>query len=219
MGVIGTTLKATSRRAAWPLVQRNSTLEEMMPAKILSACTLCALLFFFSHQLKAQEIVHALCGTVSSINGANKTITLFEDGGSRGTFKEMSSSSTRIAFDKKLSGQVISAKDFQKQGDYVVLFYFGLEDNRTAVAVESLGSGPFSSMTGEVTKWNGRDRTVSVRDKDGTVRSFKVDAKTVAETYQGAIDGSKFDAANGAQVRVVSSTKDGAATVLFIREK
>jgi hypothetical protein len=101
----------------------------------------------------------------------------------------------------------------------VVLFYFGQDENRTAVAVKSLGQGPFSSTTGEVTEWNSHDHKVSVRDQSGTIHSFKIDAQTVAETYMGAVNGSKFDFDKGDHVRLVSSLKDGAQTVLFIREK
>lgn len=190
-----------------------------MMKQFLGVCVLVGSLLFPAPQLVAQEIVHALCGTVTSINTADKTITLFQDSGSRVTFKVMSSPNTRIAFDKKIAEEVTAAKEFQKQGAYVILFYFGNEESRTAVALKSLGSGPFSSTTGEVTKWNGHDNTVSVRDKDGTIHSFKVDAQTVAETYMGVVNGSRFDVDKGEHVRLVSSMKNGSPAALFIREE
>lgn len=167
----------------------------------------------------AQEIVHALCGTVSSINPAAKTITLFQDSGSPATFNVMSSSKTRIAFDKTVASAATAAKEFQKQGSYVILFYFGTNENKTAVALKNLGSGPFSSTTGEVTDWNGHDRKISVRDKDGAVHSFTVSPQTVAETYMGVVNGSKFDADKGEHVRIVSSRTGDSPTALFVREQ
>ena len=110
--------------------------------KFLSISMFVGSILFLPFQLRAQEIVHALCGTVSSINTANNTITLFKDTGSPATFFVKSSSSTRIAFDKKVADEVTAAKEFQKQGAYVILFYYGIQENLTAVAVKNLGAGP-----------------------------------------------------------------------------
>ena len=89
--------------------------------KCLGICVVVGI-FFLSRQAIAQEIVHALCGTVTSINSADKTLTLFQDSGSRANFKIMSASSTRIAFDKKIADEATAAKEFEKQGAYVILF-------------------------------------------------------------------------------------------------
>ena len=185
----------------------------------LCECIVACSLLFVGPQLVAQQIVHALCGTVSSINTANQTITLFQDSGSPATFRVMASSGVRIAFDKKIADEVTAAKEFQKKGAYVVLFYFGTDDNRTAVALKSLGKGPFSSTTGEVIDWSGRNHKLSLRDKDGAIHSFLIDPKAVAETYLGVVNGSKVDLDKGERVRLVSSLNDGTSTVLFIREK
>jgi hypothetical protein len=190
-----------------------------MKKHFMSVSILVGLLLAAVHHLPAQEIVHALCGTVSSINTADKTITLFQDSGSRATFRVMSSSHARIAFDDKIANEATAAKEFQKKGAYVILFYFGTAENRTAVALKSLGKGPFSSATGEVTEWSGHNHKLSVRGKDGAIHSFLIDSQTVAETYLGAVNSSKVDLDKGDQVRLVSALKNGTPTVLFIREK
>ena len=185
----------------------------------LSVCVLVTSLFPAAREGASQEIVHALTGSVSSINTANGSITLLQDSGSKSTFKVTSSSTKHVAFDKKVAEDAVAANNFGKQGAYVVVFYFGTEDDRTAVAIKSLGEGPFSSLTGEVSNWNGHDHTLSVSDKDGIVHYFKVDTQTVAETYMGVVDGSKFDIDKGDRVRLVSSMKNRVPTVLFIRQK
>jgi hypothetical protein len=197
----------------------KSYLEETIMKKTLGILVLGCSLVCLPPQLLAQEIVHALCGTVSSINPADKTITLFQDTGSPATFNVMNSSRTRIAFDKKVAAEVTAAKEFQKKGAYVILFYFGTQENRTAVAVKSLGAGPFSSTSGEVTDWNGHSNTLSVRGKDGAVYSYKIGPKTVVETYMGVVNGEKVDLDKGDRVRLVSSSEDGTPTALFIREE
>jgi len=187
--------------------------------KILFASILVSSLVLFALPSQSQEIVHAMAGTVSSIDPATKTLTLFQDSGSPATFSINPSQGKRVAFDKKVASEVTAAKEFQKQGAYVILFYYGVEENRTAVAVKNLGAGPFTAATGEVTDWNGHTQTISIRGNDGAVHSFKFDPQTVAETYQGAVDGSRFDVNKGEQVRLVASTKNGTPTVLFIRER
>ena len=187
--------------------------------KLLFASMLVAYLLCLPVQSPCQEIVHAMCGTVSSIDPAGKTLTLFQDTGSQATFSINPSQTKRVSFDKKVASEVTPARSFQKQGAYVILFYYGVEENRTAFAVKNMGAGPFTSATGEVTDWNGHTQTISVLGKDGAVHSYKFDPQTVAETYQGAVDGSRFDVNKGEQVRLVALAKNGTPTVLFIREK
>ena len=184
----------------------------------LCMCVVAGSLLAVAYPASSQQIVHALTGTVSSIDSASKTITLFQDSGSSETYGVLSAK-TRLAFDKRIEADATEAKTFETNGAYVILFYFGTDQSRTAVAVKSLGQGPFSTTTGEVTNWNGHQNTISVKGDDGKVQSFKVDDQTVAETYTGVVNGSKFDAGKGDQVRIVSTLRDGRPMVLFIREK
>lgn len=166
----------------------------------------------------AQEIVHALTGTVSSIDASGQTITLFQDGGARSTFKVMSSTAQRISFDKRVADDTTAVKEFRKRGAYVILFYFGINENRTAVALQSLGDGPFSSTSGKVKNFDRHKGALTVVGGDGKQHSFKLNERTVAETYAGAVDGSELHAEKGAHVRVVSAMENGTPTVLFIRQ-
>jgi len=165
---------------------------------------------------KAQEIVHALTGTVTEIEPAQKSITVLQDSGAKNTFKMMASSKTRISFDKSIEDEATSAQQFQKQGAYVILFYFGVDQNRTAVALKNLGPGPFSATTGKITNWDGHKHKLDVVGKDGKTSSFTVVDQTVAETYRGAVNGSDFHPDKGNHVRVVSSIENGKPTALFI---
>lgn len=182
----------------------------------LRISVLAGFLITLEHSVMAQEIVHALTGTVSAIDPADKTITVLQDGGSTGTFKVSSSSKTRISFDKDVQEQSTSAPQFQKKGAYVILFYFGMDQNRTAVALKNMGQGPFSSTTGTVKSWDGHKGQLIVSAKDGKAHSYTVTNASVAETYSGAVNGSDFRAEKGDHVRVVSSTINGTPTALFI---
>lgn len=166
----------------------------------------------------AQQVVHALTGTVSSISDATKTITVFQDSGSSGVFKMMSDSRTRIDFDKKVAAGTTRADAFNTEGAYAIVFYFGDDDDRRVVALKSLGKGPFTSTVGTVAKFEAHGRSISVVDNTGAVKTFRISAATVAEGGAGVEEGFKLQVEKGARVRVVSSMEDGTPTALFVRE-
>lgn len=166
----------------------------------------------------AQEMIHALTGTVSAIDTSAKTITVMQDSGSEGEFHALTNPKTRINFDKKVEATTTAATSFDKQGAYAIIFYFGTDSNRTAVALKSLGKGPFTAITGTVTEYDGHSHSITVKDDKGATQTFRIDPQTVAETYMGVVEGSKFDAHKGDNVRIVGSTADGATTALFVRD-
>jgi hypothetical protein len=188
-----------------------------MRRALLGACVFAGCILSASVPLASQEVIHALTGTVRAINENAKTITVFQDNGSEGVFQQMSNSKTRIAFDKKVADATTAATKFDKSGAYAIVFYFGNSDNRTAVALKSLGAGPFESTVGTVTKVEGHNR-ITVVDKAGAVHTFKIDKDTVAEGGMGVVVGDKFNVRNGDQMRVVSTAAGSDSTALFMRQ-
>jgi hypothetical protein len=185
----------------------------------VAACAVTCSVAALSVPSSAQEIIHALTGTVSAIDTAGKTITLFQDAGSQPVVYQLwNNGKTRISFDKHIQPETVAATNFDKQGAYAIVFYYGGDSDRTAVAVESLGTGPFQSSDGAVTHYDGRGHTVTIQDESGKTQTFKIVDKTVAETGMGAVDGASYRPDKGDRVRIVSSTVDGAPTALFLRE-
>jgi hypothetical protein len=167
--------------------------------------------------LTAQEVVHALTGTVSLISNASKTITVFQDNGSQGVFQELSNPrKTPIEFDKKIAAGTTAANVFDKQGAYAIVFYVENADGRTVVALKSLGPGPFTSAVGTVEKFD-RGHFITVKDNTGAAQTFKINAGTVVEGDLGVEEGMKFQAQTGDHVRVVGTTEGGSQTALFVR--
>lgn len=164
----------------------------------------------------AQEIVHAFTGTVSAVDPAANTITVFRDNGTKGVFRD-ASGNQRIAFDKRIQEGTTSAQAFKQSGAYAIVFYYGDTDQPSIVALKNLGSGPFDSTVGTVSRFEGHDHTLQVKDKSGTEHTFRITPKTVEESSMGALDGSKFEIQKGEQVRIVS-TKGQDSTALFVRE-
>jgi len=184
---------------------------------LVSACFVAACFIGISSQAAGQEIIHALTGTVSSIDSATKTITVLQDNGKQGEFQLMSNPKTKISFDKKVEAASTAATAFDKQGAYVIVFYFGNDSARTIVAVKALGQGPFAQASGTVTRFDSHSHEIALVDESGKEQTFKIDPSTVAEGMMGVTEGLKFHADKGDRVRVVSSGAGGAATALFVR--
>jgi len=57
-----------------------------------------------------QQVVHALTGTVSSLDDLSKTLIVFQDNGSEGQFKDMTNAKTRVVIDKKIEVDTTSVE-------------------------------------------------------------------------------------------------------------
>jgi hypothetical protein len=184
---------------------------------IMCGCVFAGCLGSFALAASAQQVVHALTGTVSGTDDLSKTLIVFQDNGSEGQFKDMTSGKSRVLIDKKIALDSTAAEADKKKGTYVIVFYYGDNDDRTVVALKNLGAGPFTSAEGTVTKFENKQHSITLQDKSGTTQTFKIAENTVAEGYMGAIDGFKFQPAKGDHVRVVGTTDNGAVTALFMR--
>ena len=188
-----------------------------MRRALVNACVLAGCVVSLSISLSAQQVVHALTGTVSSINKTGETVAVLQDVGGDGVFQNPSNPKSHVILDKKIEPGTVTADAFKDSGAYVIVFYYGGSDNRTVVAFKNLGSGPFSSTAGKVMKFE-RARSISIQDDSGAVQTFKINPDSVAESYGGAVDGTKFQAQGGDKVRIVSAVVGGSPTVLFIRQ-
>jgi hypothetical protein len=186
-----------------------------MMKEILKTCLLAACFLLVSDAATAQEVVHALSGTVTSIDSSAKTITVFTDNRSEGFFKDLTNPKTPIEFDKDIRASATAVDSFKMKGAYVIVFYFGEDDVRTAVALRSLGAGPFSKDTGTIVKIGGKN-SISIADESGALKSFKLTSNTVAETVYGAMIGSKYQPHKGDKVRVTAAVVNGSKTALLV---
>jgi hypothetical protein len=172
----------------------------------------------FAASAAAQQVVHALTGTVSSTDELTKTLIVFQDNGSEGQFKDMTDAKSHIVINKKVALESPSPDSFKKKGAYVIVFYCGDNDDRTAIALKNMGAGPFTSVEGTVVKFEGKQHSISLQDTSGATQTFKIAQDTVAEGYMGVVDGYKFQPQKGDHIRVVGMTDSDGATALFVRE-
>jgi hypothetical protein len=206
--VVGLQLQAVQSPLTW------QTWEKHMRRLVLSSCIVVGCLSLTAPVATAQEVIHALTGTVSSIDPAGKTITVYTDDRSESLFKDFTNLQKRIEFDKKVRADATAASAFNRKGAYVIVYYFGDGNVRTTVGLRSLGSGPFTKNSGTVVKLE--EHSIAIKGESGAVDSFKITSDTVAETGTGAIEGLKFRPQKGDQVQVIATASNGSATALFI---
>jgi hypothetical protein len=162
----------------------------------------------------AQEVIHAMTGTIRSIDATQQMFTLFRDSGSLVTFT--TNAKVGVAIDKKVFPDATVAGAFDQKDAYVIVFYYGPTDNPTAVAVQALGRGPFTATVGTVASFSEKGRLISVKDESGSIHSYKINEATVAESDSGVVEGRKFHAEKGDHIRVVGAVTDDNPTAVFV---
>jgi hypothetical protein len=185
--------------------------------RIFTFCILAGLFSMVSALAIAQEVVHAMAGTVNSVDATAKTVTLTgDDDGTAGTYNELVDSKTHVQFDKALRADATSAGEFKQSGARAIVYYYGYGSMRIVVAFRDLGTGPFTKSSGTVVKFEGRDHSISIKNDSGAVESFKIESNTVADTRTGAVSGSKFEPAKGTKVQLIATQVNGGQTAVFI---
>jgi hypothetical protein len=143
-------------------------------------------------------------------------IEITTDDGSSAHFRFLRKSDGALDFDKMVSSDAVPADKFTTKGSHVIVYYFGDEDVRTAVALHDLGDGSMVRSSGTVVKLNRKERLLTIKNSSGVEESFHLDPKTVADTATGVMEGFKFDLSKGDQVQVTSAETNGSATALLI---
>lgn len=174
--------------------------------------------FTFAHSIAyAQQCIHAVSGTVTSINTKVGMVDIETDDGTSGHFRWVKTSDGSINFDKAVRVNSAAADRFTTTGNHVIVYYFGEGTVRTAVALHNLGDGSMHKSTGRVVNLNRHDHLLTTKDSEGKELSYHLDPKTVADTASGVSQGLKFDLSKGASVRVIAATAaTGSGTALLI---
>jgi hypothetical protein len=190
-----------------------------MPKACLGVCLFLGWIASGAFAATAQEVVHAVSGTISSIDSPAQTIEINADDGSVQTFKDSTKSHVPLDIDKKLLARLAPADKAGTKGTHVIVFYYGNYAVPTAVGLESLGPGPFETMSGSVTKFEKHQRVLTINSSSGADKEVQIIPTTVAETAVGVVEGYRFDPEKGEQVRVTASSRNGKETALYIYAK
>lgn len=165
----------------------------------------------------SQMVVHAVSGKVKAINAATQTMDVTGSDGATNPFKIATSNKVNLDFGNDLRSDSIEAQKFQRVGDFAVVYYYGYDNDRTAVAVKDLGAGPLLKVDGTVAGFNKKDRVMTVKDASGKSYAFTLGDHLIVDTGLGVDNGRKYDPHKGALVRVTYAHSDNQNSALFLR--
>lgn len=165
----------------------------------------------------AQAVVHAVGGTLTAVSPGTQTVTMTTDDGSSASFDLPPTLDAKLSFDGKVRAETTSPEKLKADGSHVILYFIWTNDSRTAVAAQSLGSGPFEKVAGTVLKFDKHDHDLMLRTADGKTETVVIGDKTVVDTVDGVGEGQQFHAGKGEHVRLLASSKNGSEEALFIR--
>lgn len=166
---------------------------------------------------RAQAVVHALGGTIDDSSHPANSLTVTTDDGSSGSFAVSATAGTNLNFDKDVRAETDSPGTAEAKGTHVILYYVWDNGDRTVVAVQKLGPGPFEKVDGKVTEFNKHDRVLTMHTEDGKTETIQVSDKTVIDTADGVTSGVRFHAGKGNHLRLLAVSKNGAEQALLIR--
>lgn len=190
-----------------------------MLRKCLQSIVLAGVAAIGSQTALGQMVVHAVSGTVKAITPGSNSIDVDIEDGSQGHFKASSKSSVALSFDNDLRGDAVDASAFHETGSFVVIYYYGFGDDRTAVAIKDLGKGPFKKVTGSVVDFNKHDRSLTVRTDKGQNEKFQLSETAVVDTGIGLQSGRKYSPRKGYAVRVTATGSNGQQVAVFVRSR
>ena len=184
--------------------------------KLLSRAVLFATCFSLAATIAhAQQMIHAVSGTVTTIHPKIQMTDIETDDGSAGSF-EWTKPGISMNFDKSVSADATAADKFTALQAHVIVYYYYAGDVRTVVALHDVGTGPFVKSIGKVVKLDRREHQLTIQNSKGGEETFTIDAKTVADTETGVVTNYKFDYNKGVQVHVLAMQANGSQTALLI---
>ena len=96
-------------------------------------------------------------------------------------------------------------------GVHAIVYFVGQGNDRIAVALRPLGDGALKSSTGIVVKLSRKDHLLTIKNSDGAEETYRLDPKTVADTENGVVTGSKYNLPKGDSAHVTAAPTDGNA--------
>jgi hypothetical protein len=163
----------------------------------------------------AQMTVHAVTGTLKAVAPGSISVTV--GSGPAMTFAIQTSSKPSLDLASDLRASSSAPGSLHTLGDFVLVYYYGFDSQRTAVAVKDLGAGPFTKAQGTVLAFDKHTRILTLKDAAGKQTSLLLDNALIIDTDMGVTNGRKFTPHRGDQIRV-TYTAGTPPTVAFLGE-
>jgi hypothetical protein len=164
----------------------------------------------------AQEVIHATSGTIVDANASTNYFSLKSWDGSIIAFHAVAIATKPVTFDKAVRAETIAATGQHSKGARVLVFYYGYDTVRNAVAIKDLGQGDIGGTTSTIEEFDRRHHEMTVASPGAGPTHITITEHTVVDTPDGVIEGNKYHPNKGERVGVVFSTAAGLSSAVFI---
>ena len=194
--------------------------EVMYTRNSLWKCMLLACAILLTFPASAQDVVHAVSGTVSHLDKAAKTIAVKTADGSEDVFRLTEHTAVRDSSKAAEHAKMGAADTYfaGKDGSKVVVRYIGRGTDKTATLVEDFGKDSLKAGRGTVTAVDKAAHTVAIRTEDGTVATYKMGNEAVVETDHGVVRGSRYLVKEGDRVSVHYTEEAGGKIIKMFKK-
>jgi hypothetical protein len=132
--------------------------------------------------LAAQEVVHAVDGTVKKVDAGTKTIVVDTKDGTEHTFHYTSDVAVDGAKDTK-KGAVDAAHGVE-EGSHVAVHYTMEGGKETAHEIDRIGDDGLKATDGTVSHIDRGAKTIAVKTADGSEETFHLTDRAAKDTGQ-----------------------------------
>ncbi len=171
-----------------------------------------AFLLTTSLNLAAQDVVHAVDGTVKKIDSGTKVLVVKTDDGTEHTF--------HYAKDVTVHGAKDTAKGATdtlgglKEGSKVAVHYTVVGGKETTREIDNVGDDGLKASEGTVTHVDRGAKTIAVKTADGSEETFHMTDRAAKDTGKDIAEG----ADKSAKVTVYYTEKAGTKTAHFVKQ-
>lgn len=171
---------------------------------------------FVCSGMPAQMSVHAVAGQVKAVSAGGLDVQVMPGAVSHFSLPAKAQATD---FPSDLQGESTPAREFHKVGDYMLVFFYGFGNQRTAVAVKDLGAGPYTKVAGTVEDFDKHARKVKVRDDSGKETDYVLADRLIVDSDLGATNGRRYSPHKGDALLLTCSGGDAPGTVAFLRPR
>ena len=164
-----------------------------------------------SLSLAAQDVVHAVDGTVKKVDAGTKTVVVETKDGTVHTFHYASDVTVDGAKDTA-KGTVDAAHGVQ-EGSKVAVHYTVVGGKETAHEIDNIGDDGLKATEGTVSHIDRGAKTIAVKTADGSVDTFHLTERAAKDTGKGVAEG----ADKSTKVTVYYTEKAGVKTAHFVK--
>jgi Cu/Ag efflux protein CusF len=174
------------------------------------AC-LSALVFSASMSM-AQDVAHAVEGTVDKVDTGAKTVAIKTEDGTERTFHYTKDATVDGAHDTK-AGAGHAVGDL-KEGSKVAVHYTEVGGKDTIHEIDNIGEDGLKATEGTVSHVDRGAKTIAVKTADGSEQTFHLTARAARDTGKDIAAG----ADKSAKVTVYYTEKAGTKTAHFVKQ-